>query len=189
MRASTPGRRSRTPRHAERGPRPSVRGIERQQAPVTGAGEDGALGRWTRSGPQRDAAMRLIAPRRRARLRVVPPLLATRVAVDRDDDAGGRGDVHAPIGKHRARLDARHLAHGSGTPATAEVPAVVGPRRGQPVDVLARDVGERRKPRAVVNRTCSPIGQGTREGGADDHNQQKAGALQPPRAPGAQASA
>ena len=155
VRTSTPGRRSSTPATPKAGRRPPVHGIQRHEAPVTGARKNRALGRWARAGPQRNATVRLIAACVSARLRVVAPVLATRVAVDRDHDAGRRGDVHAPVGKHGARLDTRHLPGRSRTVATAEVPGVVGPRGGQSGDVLARDVGERREPRAVVNHACA----------------------------------
>ena len=111
VRASTPGAQVEHTRRAEGGPRPPVHGIERHEAPVTGAGEDRALGRCDRIRPtaqRHDAAHSTACVS--ARLRVVAPVLAARVAIDGDHDAGRRGDVHAPIGKHRARLHARHLA-------------------------------------------------------------------------------
>src|SRR5918994_86637 len=83
--------------------------------------------------------MRLIASRVGTGLRVVAPLPAARVPVDCNHDAGGRGDVDTPIRKDGARLNARHLAGRCRTAAAAEVSRVVGPRGGQPRDVLTGD--------------------------------------------------
>ncbi len=56
-----------------------------------------------RSRPECDAAMRFVAPRRGACLRVETPDLLTGIAVESDDDAGGSGDVKAAVGEYRSR--------------------------------------------------------------------------------------
>jgi hypothetical protein len=95
----------------ERGARRAVAGVERDEPPVAGAGENRPRDRLSlviTLLPQRCAAVRLLARPRQVIKRIEPPALGAGLGIDGDHLAGGRRDDEEGAREHGPCLDARN---------------------------------------------------------------------------------